>query len=244
MYPQRDAIDDNPLMGGYGYLDWNGAGCFHPGVDFNSGGGGNADCGSPVVAIAPMRLARHVESATGYGLHQYWRLTDGPYVGCYVLYAHLESTCHREGDEVLRGATIGTVGRSGGWEHCHLHFEVHRQKPIWGYWPKNQPREAVAAQYHDPIVVCRAYDVWATEDDVITDREEKAVLHAIDESSYPVTEVPDLIRAAAQWGANAASLAGWIEEIGALKARVAELEAALHDAHAAGVDPNAKAPDE
>jgi hypothetical protein len=38
------------------------------------------------------------------------------------------------------------------------------------------------------------------------------------------------------WNANSASLAGWIEEIGALKARVAELEAVAPPAEApAGV---------
>ena len=97
------------------------------------------------------------------------------------------------------------------------------------------------SQYHDPIAVFHAYDAWAAEEEDMTSTEEKAVLHAIQDTAYPVTEVPDLIRAASTWGANAASLGGWIEEIGALKARVAELEAALS---AAGVDPNAKASDE
>lgn len=243
MFPQRDATDGNPYQGGFEYLEWNGAGCFHPGVDFNSGNGGNADCGSPVVAIGPQRLVRHVESATGYGLHQYWELVEGPYIGAVLLYAHLASTVtHREGAEVPRGGAIGTVGRSGGWDYCHLHFEVHRERPpFWGYWPKGQAREAVQAQYHDPVAVCTAYDRWATEDDDVTSTEEKAVLHAIQDTAYPVTEVPDLIRAASTWGANAASLGGWIEEIGALKSRVAELEAELARA---GADPNAKSPDE
>ena len=75
----------------------------------------------------------------------------------------------------------------------------------------------------------------------MTTPDEKAVLQAITETVYPIAEVPELIRAVSTWGANAASLGGWIEEIGALKARVAELEAALS---AAGVDPNAKASDE
>ena len=227
MFPQRDATDGNPFMGGFEFLEWNGAGCFHPGVDFNSGGGGNADCGSPVVAIGPQRLARHIESATGYGLHQYWELTEGPYAGCYVLYAHMASTVtHREGDEIPRGGLVGTVGRSGGWDYCHLHFEVHKAKPpVWGYWPKGQAREAVAAQYHDPVVVCAAYDKWATEEDDVTP-ELKAIADALTETGYPASEVPDLIRAVKAWSANSASLAAWIEKIGALQARVAELEKA------------------
>lgn len=235
MFPQRDATEGNPFMGGFEFLEWNNAGCFHPGVDFNSGAGGNADCGSPVVAIAPMRLARHIESATGYGLHQYWELTDGPYVGCYVLYAHMASTVTtREGSDVPRGGAVGTVGRSGGWDYCHLHFEVHRERPpVWGYWPKGQAREAVAAQYHDPIIVAHAYDAWAEthqEDDVTP--ELKAIADVLTETGYPASEVPDLIRAVKAWSANSASLAAWIEEIGALKARVAELEAAATPAEA------------
>jgi hypothetical protein len=99
----------------------------------------------------------------------------------------------------------------------------------------------VAAQYHDPVVVCKAYDAWAIEEEDVTTPDEKAVLQAIADTAYPVTEVPDLIRAVSTWGANAASLGGWVEEIGALKARISELESALA---AAGADPNAKASDE
>ena len=74
-----------------------------------------------------------------------------------------------------------------------------------------------------------------------TTMDEKAILHAIDATAYPIGEVPDLIRAAAGWRANAGSLSGWIEEIGALRsvvaqrdARIAELEAQVA---AAGYDP-------
>jgi len=35
MFPQVDSTEHNPTMGGWGYLDDNGAGCFHPGIDFN-----------------------------------------------------------------------------------------------------------------------------------------------------------------------------------------------------------------
>jgi len=48
--------------------------------------------------------------------------------------------------------------------------------------------------------------------------------------------VPDLIRAVKAWSANSASLGAWIEEIGALKARVAELEAAATPAEAPSGD--------
>jgi hypothetical protein len=176
---------------------------------------------------------------TGFGLHQWWRLDAGPYAGSYVHYCHLSDALFSDtGTTATRGQVIGAVGRSGGWEYCHLHFEVSReQPPHWRYWPKGQAREAVAAQYHDPIVVAHAYDAWAEthkEDDVTP--ELKAIAEALTETGYPASEVPDLLRAVKAWSANSASLGAWIEEIGALKARVAELEASVTPAEApAGV---------
>ena len=150
-------------------------------------------------------------------------------------YCHLSEATYTEvGTIAKRGQTIAAVGRSGGWEYCHLHFEVSRERPPhWRYWPKGQAREAVAAQYHDPILVAHAYDAWAEthqEDDMTP--ELKAIADALTETGYPATEVPDLIRAVKAWSANSASLGAWIEEIGALKARVAELEAAAAPAEA------------
>ena len=235
MFPQIDSTEHNPSMGGWGYLDDNGAGCFHPGIDFNSGAGGNADCGAPVVAITAQTLVAHVIDTTGFGLHQWWRLDVGPYAGCYVHYCHLSEALFTDiGTTATRGQAIAAVGRSGGWDYCHLHFEVSReQPPHWRYWPKGQAREAVAAQYYDPIAVAHAYDAWAEthqEDDMTP--EIKAIADALAETGYPASEVPDLIRAVKAWSANSASLGAWIEEIGALKARVAELEAAAAPAEA------------
>jgi murein DD-endopeptidase MepM/ murein hydrolase activator NlpD len=235
VFPQIDSTEHNPTMGGWGYLDDNGASCFHPGIDFNSGAGGNADCGAPVVAITDQTLVAHIVDLTGFGLHQWWRLDAGPYAGSYVHYCHLSDATYTEiGITAKRTQPIAAVGRSGGWEFCHLHFEVSReQPPHWRYWPKGQAREAVAAQYHDPIIVAHAYDAWAEthqEDDVTP--ELKAIADVLTETGYPASEVPDLLRAVKAWNANSASLAGWIEEIGALKARVAELEAVAPPAEA------------
>ena len=239
MFPQVDSVEHNPLMGGFGFLDWNNAGAYHPGVDFNSGAGGNADCGAPVVAITDQTLVAHVVDTTGFGLHQWWRLDAGPYAGAYVHYCHLSDATYTEiGATAKRMQPIAAVGRSGGWEYCHLHFEVSReQPPHWRYWPKGQAREAVAAQYHDPIIVAHAYDAWAeTHQEADVTPELQAIAEALIETGYPASEVPDLLRAVKAWNANSASLAGWIEEIGALKSRVAELETAVTPAEApAGV---------
>lgn len=83
---------------------------------------------------------------------------------------------------------------------------------------------------------------------VVADSIERAILHAVEASGYPASEVPDLIRAASGWRANASSLSSWIEELGALQevvrqrdaqvalleGRVAELEAQVAGA---GYDP-------
>ena len=231
MFPQPDSTETNPLMGGFQYLEWNNANAWHPGVDFNSGGGGNADCGAPVVAITDQTLVAHIIDATGFGLHQWWRLDAGPYAGCYAHYCHLSAATYTEiGTTAKRTQPIAAVGRSGGWDYCHLHFEVSReQPPHWRYWPKGQAREAVAAQYHDPINVAHAYDAWAEthQEDADVTPELKAIADVLTETGYPASEVPDLIRAAKAWSANSASLSAWIEEIGALKARVAEMEASV-----------------
>lgn len=225
MFPQRDSTEHNPTMGGFDYLEDNGSNCFHPGIDFNSGNGGNNDCGADVVAITTQTLVAHVEDKTGFGLHQWWRLDTGPYEGCFVHYCHLSHVDFTEiGTVAEREQVIAAVGRSGGWDYCHLHFEVSRAKPPnWGYWPKGQRVDAVAAQYHNPIDVAHAYDAWVKEEEMSP--ELKAIDAALKETNYPATEVPELLRALKTWNANSESLARWIEEIGALKAKVAELEA-------------------
>lgn len=47
--------------------------------------------------------------------------------GYATLYAHLSKTIVKEGEEVLQGAKIGEMGRSGRATGVHLHFEI-RQK--------------------------------------------------------------------------------------------------------------------
>lgn len=237
MFPQIDATESNPLMGGFGYLEDNRSGCFHPGVDFNSGSGGNADCGSSVVAITTQSLQAHIVDVSGFGIHQWWLLEEGPAAGSWAHYCHLSSVNFTEpGTIAHRGEPIAAVGRTGGWDFCHLHFEIKREAPPmkmsgvtmsrnWGYWPKGQSREEVASQYLDPIEVAHAYNSWSEEETMSP--EMKLIADVLAETGYSPSEVPDLIRAVAAWSANAGSLAAWIEEIGALKAKIAELESTI-----------------
>ena len=60
----------------------------------------------------------------------------------------------------------------------------------------------------------------------VTD-DERMVITVLREVSYPASSASGLIRQAAGLGSNGASIAGWINEIGAMSVRVQELEAAV-----------------
>ena len=70
----------------------------------------------------------------------------------------------------------------------------------------------------------------------VTD-DERMVITVLREVSYPASSASGLIRQAAGLGSNGASIAGWINEIGALSVRVQELEAAVAAVAAAGTVP-------
>lgn len=67
--------------------------------------------------------------------------------------------------------------------------------------------------------------------------DERTVITVLREVSYPASSASGLIRQAAGLGSNGASIAGWINEIGALSVRVQELEAAVAAVAAAGTVP-------
>lgn len=137
-----------PLQGGYGFLEWTGD-TFHPGVDLNTPGGAESDCGN-TVRCPVAGTVRHVEEApnVGFGLHAWVEATSGE----WLHFCHLSSKSCEEGASLARSAKIGECGKSGGWSHCHVHFEVKRQKPgSWDYWPKGLAKSDVAQQYINPI---------------------------------------------------------------------------------------------
>ena len=61
---------------------------------------------------------------------------------------------------------------------------------------------------------------------LVTD-DERMVIAVLREVVYPASSASGLIRQAAGLGSNGASIAGWINEIGALSVRVRELEEAV-----------------
>lgn len=238
MYLLEGVNCNDPLNGGYAYGEFsthqNG---FHEGCDFNAGPSGWADEGLGLLAISRQALRYHGTGTRGFGTHQWWELLDGPLTGAYIHYAHAQQFFHgNEGTIAERGDVIGRCGHTGT-TLPHLHAVVTRSRPqSWSwYGAPGVPREAILAATYDPVWVCDTYTAWveagsaAPERDNEVTPELQAIADALQDSDYPPGEVPALIAACAVWGSNAESLAAWIAEIGALKARVKELEAQLDD---------------
>jgi len=238
MYLLEGVNAHDPLNGGYSYGEYSSfQQGYHEGCDFNSGPSGWADEGLGLLAIGRQALRYHGTGTRGFGIHQWWELLDGPWVGAHIHYAHAQGFAHEdEGTIAERGDVIGRCGHTGT-TLPHLHAVVTRTRPqSWSwYGAPGVPREAILAATLDPVRVCDDYTAWAESGSPIATEtmdvtpELQAIQDALIASDYPAGEVPALIAACAVWGSNAESLAAWITEIGALKARVAELEARVDD---------------
>jgi len=87
---------------------------FHGGLDFK------AAEGTPVLAVAGGTVTSIWQDEDGYGL-----VLELRHQGRWSsLYAHLQETLVREGDEVRAGQVIARVGKSGNAAAPHLHFEI------------------------------------------------------------------------------------------------------------------------
>jgi murein DD-endopeptidase MepM/ murein hydrolase activator NlpD len=86
--------------------------------------------GRNVVAAAPGRVEKIFFSRGGGGNSVYVRSDDGRWI---YYYAHLDAYAPglREGQRVLRGTPIGSVGSTGNAnpEGPHLHFAINRMNP-------------------------------------------------------------------------------------------------------------------
>lgn len=105
-----------PASGVYGYT-------FHNGIDLA------AAKGTPVIAASGGQVI--VARNTGaYGNHIMimHQLNGQSYT---TVYAHLDRLNVVQGQTVLRGANIGTVGNTGNSFGSHLHFEVHKSPYVY-----------------------------------------------------------------------------------------------------------------
>ncbi|MGH8048131.1 MAG: murein hydrolase activator EnvC family protein [Chthoniobacterales bacterium] len=101
----------------------------HLGEDWNGLGGGNTDLGSPIFSTAHglVVFARDVHLGWGNVVvirHVFYE--NGHLVTIDSLYGHLDAIKVREGQQVLRGQLIGTMGTAHGIYPAHLHFEIHK----------------------------------------------------------------------------------------------------------------------
>lgn len=96
----------------------------HLGSDLNGRGGGNTDLGDPVFAAArgTVVFADDLQGGWGNVVRLVHALPDGASVE--TVYAHLDRIDVAVGDDVPRGAEIGTIGTAHGRYKAHLHFEV------------------------------------------------------------------------------------------------------------------------
>jgi murein DD-endopeptidase MepM/ murein hydrolase activator NlpD len=88
---------------------------FHSGIDIAN------ELGTPIQATAN-GVVTSASYQTNYGLTVVIRHSPE----LETLYAHMQSIFVREGQEVIRGQIIGTMGRTGRATGVHLHYEVRK----------------------------------------------------------------------------------------------------------------------
>ncbi len=86
----------------------------HTGIDFT------APSGTPIQATGNGKVIKADRGRVGYGNHV---IIDHGY-GYTTLYGHMSTIQVREGEEITKGQTIGTVGNTGTSTAPHLHYEV------------------------------------------------------------------------------------------------------------------------
>ncbi|MCS7009174.1 MAG: M23 family metallopeptidase, partial [Chthoniobacterales bacterium] len=106
---------------------------YHPGEDWNSLNGGNSDLGAPVYSIGNGLVVFARDAKRGWGnvvIIRHVFFSGGRLQSCDSFYAHLERVTVREGQHVLRGTQVGTIGTNRGMYVAHLHFEIRRNLAI------------------------------------------------------------------------------------------------------------------
>lgn len=170
VYPLAGINPANPTLGGFGYLDWNSypgyAGdAFHPGIDFNAGGWGDADCGNEVYALADGIVVAVLDHTSSYGEHVW--IAHPAYNNRHSHYCHLQQAFVSVGDTTAKGQVIGLCGKSAKgravWPYCHTHTEVMRAAPPnnqWDFWPLFSlgytTPQSVDVLYENPLVFIAA----------------------------------------------------------------------------------------
>jgi murein DD-endopeptidase MepM/ murein hydrolase activator NlpD len=101
----------------------------HLGEDWNGVGGGNSDLGAPIYSTAHGLVVFARDVKLGWGnvvVLRHIFYDNGRLVTIDSLYGHLDRILVREGQQILRGQQIGTMGTNRGMYPAHLHFEIHK----------------------------------------------------------------------------------------------------------------------
>lgn len=102
---------------------------YHMGEDWNGEAGGNSDLGKPVYSIAHGIIVLARDMRMGWGnlvIIRHTFLEDGKMKTVDSLYAHLNKITVREGQQIVRGQQVGTIGTNRGMYAAHLHFEIRK----------------------------------------------------------------------------------------------------------------------
>lgn len=101
----------------------------HLGEDWNGIEGGNKDLGKPVYCIGHGMVVFSKDVRLGWGnvvIVRHTFLEEGQLKTVDSLYGHLDKILVREGQQVVRGQQVGTIGNNRGMYLAHLHFEIRK----------------------------------------------------------------------------------------------------------------------
>ena len=103
----------------------------HLGEDWNGKGMGNTDLGDPIYACANGLVIFSEDYRHGWGnviiVRHAYRGKDGQIAFIDSLYGHFQKRYKKVGDHVVRGETLGTIGRGPkNMYTAHLHFEIRK----------------------------------------------------------------------------------------------------------------------
>jgi hypothetical protein len=129
----------------------------HLGEDWNGQGGGDTDLGDPVYCTAHGLVVFAQDYKMGWGnviivRHAYYERGKLNYVDS--LYGHLHQILVRNGQHVVRGQKIGTIGNNHGQYDAHLHFEIRKNLTV-GMYRSSFPRDTTVYHLPTPFVNAR-----------------------------------------------------------------------------------------
>lgn len=123
---------------------------YHMGEDWNGLGGGNTDLGDPVYSVANGIVVMARDARMGWGnlvIIRHTFLENRQLSTVDSLYAHLDRIMVREGQQVVKGQQVGTIGTNRGMYTAHLHFEIRKNLFI-GFNQRGFARDL--SNYHVP----------------------------------------------------------------------------------------------